>query len=71
MMLEKLDQEHFDVYDRGIIKAKEWLKPNYIGDYYCINSKKARYYYVAWDSTVQAFALSKQFLYEVIFDKYP
>jgi len=51
--------------------AKIFRRPNYIGDNYCINSKKARYFYMAWTESVSAFALSKKFLYEVIFDKYP
>mmetsp|Transcript_28570 Transcript_28570/g.27539 ORF Transcript_28570/g.27539 Transcript_28570/m.27539 type:complete len:279 (+) Transcript_28570:909-1745(+) len=48
-----------DVILKGLIKAKSHSKPNYIGDYYCINSKKPKYYYMAWNETVQAFALSK------------
>jgi hypothetical protein len=53
LLKEKLnDPRNFSVFDNGMMKAKEWLKPNYIGDYYCINSKKARYYYLAWDSPV-------------------
>eukprot|EP00350_Pseudokeronopsis_sp_OXSARD2_P000866 CAMPEP_0170548802 /NCGR_PEP_ID=MMETSP0211-20121228/6991_1 /TAXON_ID=311385 /ORGANISM="Pseudokeronopsis sp., Strain OXSARD2" /LENGTH=267 /DNA_ID=CAMNT_0010854443 /DNA_START=853 /DNA_END=1653 /DNA_ORIENTATION=- len=37
-----------DVILKGLIKAKSHSKPNYIGDYYCINSKKPKYYYMAW-----------------------
>ena len=60
-----------DVILKGLIKAKVSSRPNYIGDYYCINSKKARYYYMAWNETVHAFALTKQFLNEEIFTRYP
>lgn len=60
-----------DVSRRHLIRAKLSPKPNYIGDYYCINQKKANYTYVAWNSTVLAFALSKKFLYKSIFEKYP
>lgn len=38
-----------DVSDNRIVKAKLFKRPNYIGDYYCINAKKARYYYMAWN----------------------
>jgi len=42
----------------------------YIGDYYVLSSKRSQFFYVAL-SQVETFALTKQFLLNVIFKKFP
>jgi hypothetical protein len=43
----------------------------YIGEFYVLTSTKANYYYSARDKDVIGFSLSKSFLFDVIFQKYP
>ena len=42
----------------------------YIGDYYCLSSKRSAFYYVAI-SKVSALALTKKFMFDNIFKKFP
>lgn len=42
----------------------------YIGDYYLLSSKRSQFHYVAL-STLECFALTKQFMYKNIFNKFP
>ena len=55
---------------RGILLALKKLNYGYIGDYYVLASKRSQFYYVAL-SRVSAFALSKEFIFKMIFEKFP
>jgi len=43
----------------------------YIGDYYVLASKRSQFYYVALNTRVEAFALTKKFLFKTLFKKFP
>lgn len=55
---------------KGHLIAQKRNSYGYIGDYYVLSSKPSQFYYVALQN-VEAFALTKQFLYRTIFQKFP
>lgn len=62
------EQEHND----GPKIAKDYLPPIYIGEYYLLSQKKSEFTYVVCkNQVIEAFALTKSFMFEVIFEKYP
>jgi len=59
-----------DMQKLGFLIAQRRLSSGYIGEYYCLSSKRSQFHYVAL-STVEAFALTKDFLLKNIFAKFP
>ena len=56
--------------NEGRFIASRRVNYGYIGDYYVLSSKRSQFYYVAL-SQVEAFALTKQFMFKTIFKKFP
>jgi len=56
--------------DRNILVAQRRRNFGYIGDYYVLSSKKAAFFYVAL-SQVDAYALTKQFMFKRLFKIFP
>jgi hypothetical protein len=59
-----------DMYQQGYLIAQRRSSFCYIGDYYVLSSKRSQFHYVAL-SQVEAYALTKQFLDNEIFVKFP
>lgn len=59
-----------DMRNEGRLIASRRINYGYIGDYYVLSSKRSQFYYVAL-SQVEAFALTKQFMFKTIFKKFP
>mmetsp|Transcript_41286 Transcript_41286/g.56092 ORF Transcript_41286/g.56092 Transcript_41286/m.56092 type:complete len:202 (+) Transcript_41286:687-1292(+) len=59
-----------DLTKQGILLASRRVNFGYIGDYYVFSSKRSQYSYVAL-SPVEAFALTKQFMFKTVFKKFP
>ena len=53
----------------GYMIAQRRVNYGYIGDYYTLASKRSQFYYVAL-SQVEAYALTKQFMFKTIFKKF-
>lgn len=60
-----------DMCERGILIAQRRMNYGYIGDYYVLASKRSQFYYVALNTRVEAFALTKKFLFKTLFKKFP
>ena len=60
-----------DLLEKGILIAQRRINFGYIGDYYVLASKRSQFYYVAIKNTVEAYALTKQFMFKTIFKKFP
>jgi hypothetical protein len=74
LQLEEEDKEMLgtrDMCERGILVAQRRMNYGYIGDYYVLASKRSQFYYVALQSRVEAFALTKKFLFKTLFKKFP
>lgn len=54
----------------GRLIAARRMNYGYIGDYYVLSAKRAQFYYVAL-STVETFAITKHFMFNVIFKRFP
>jgi len=59
-----------DMRHEGRFIAQRRINYGYIGDYYVLSSKRSQFFYVAL-SQVEAFALTKQFMFKTIFKKFP
>jgi hypothetical protein len=59
-----------DMRNEGRFIAARRINYGYIGDYYVLSSKRSQFYYVAL-SQVEAFSLTKQFMFKTIFKKFP
>lgn len=53
----------------GYIIAQRRVNYGYIGDYYVLASKRSQFFYVAL-SQVEAYALTKEFMFKTIFNKF-
>lgn len=58
------------MYHQGYLIAQRRASYGFIGDYYVLSSKRSQFHYVAL-SQVEAYALTKHFLYNTIFVKFP
>jgi len=59
-----------DIQKRGILVATQKSGYGYIGDYYVLASKRSQFYYMAM-SRVQAYALTKKFMFKQLFKRFP
>jgi len=59
-----------DMQKQGYIIAQRRAVAGYIGDYYVLSSKRSRFHYCAL-SPIETFALTKSFLYNKLFVKFP
>jgi hypothetical protein len=59
-----------DMFQEGKLIAQRRSSYGYIGDYYVLSSKRSMFSYVAL-SQLDTFAITKQFLYNNIFVKFP
>jgi len=61
-----------DMYKNGYLIAQKRSAFGYIGDYYVLSSKRSQFHYVAiGPGVVESYALTKDFLYNTIFKKFP
>jgi hypothetical protein len=59
-----------DMFKNGYLIAQRRQAFGYIGDYYVLSSKRSQFYYVAL-AQMESYALTKHFLYNTIFKKFP
>jgi hypothetical protein len=59
-----------DMMRQGFLLGQRKTNCGYIGDYYCFASQRSEFHYVAL-STVETYALSKEFMIKNIFSKRP
>ena len=58
--------------DSGVLVARRGVNCALLGDYYALGSKKAQFHYVnLGPKALEAFAITKVFLFKVIFKQYP
>ena len=58
-----------DMSAKGHLIGQRRFAPSYIGDFYCLSQKRSQFNYVAL-TQVNAFSLTKEFLFKKIFVKY-
>ena len=59
-----------DMRKAGQVIAKKFKDYGYFGDYYVLSSKRSQFHYVAL-SHVEAYALPKRFVFNVLLKKFP
>ena len=59
-----------DMWNLGYLIAQKKQSFGYIGDYYVLSSKRSQFFYVAL-SQMETYALTKHFMFNVIFQKFP
>ena len=64
------DDAQMDIKDKKIVIAKNYKGYGYIGDYYVFASKRSEFEYMAI-TTVESYAIPKQFMFRTIFTKFP